>query len=82
MSTTEQVPNNTNWQNEWPSEIGYWWFYGKCFGRAETEKAEWHFVKVIKTQKPNVFVYITDGHFLYKEEGATGRWTKVQFPEL
>ena len=79
MSATEKVSESAYWQEVWPSQDGYWWFYGKRF---QNSKVEWHFVKVIKTAKPNVFAYITDGHFLYKEEGAVGRWMKVQFPEL
>lgn len=79
MSDTEETPKNTNWQNEWPSETGFWWFYGKTF---KSTKIELHFVKVINTAVPGTLVYITNGHFLYQEEGATGCWTKVQLPEL
>ena len=79
MSATEETPKSTNWQNEWPTEIGFWWFYGKAF---KSTNIELHFVKVLNTAVPGVLTYITNGHFLYKAEGATGRWAKVQLPEL
>lgn len=66
------------WQSEWPTEQGFWWFYGKCF-KGNTD--HWHFVKVVKTYQLGNFAYVTEGRFFYKEECADGWWTKVQFPE-
>lgn len=73
------MAEKTEWQSEWPTEPGFWWFYGKCF-KGNTD--DWHFVKVVKTSQSGNFAYITDGYFLYKEEGAAGQWTKARFPDL
>lgn len=67
------------WTIAWPEEPGYYWFYGWCF-RDRSREPELHFVRVRKIV--NGVVRITDGHFLYKQEGAYGMWTKIKFPDL
>ena len=68
-----------NWTTEWPTEPGHYWFYGWCF-RDRDKPAKFHCVEVWKLQKGRA--YVTDGHFLYKAEGAEGVWQPVEFPEL
>ena len=72
------------WQREWPTELGRWWFYGWSWGgaRARADKPELYLVDVGETVVLGSMVYETDGEFLYKEEGATGMWMKAQLPEL
>lgn len=68
------------WTPDWPAERGYYWFYGWCFRRRD-RPPELHFVKVRHdgTGKP---IYITDGHFLFKAEGAEGLFCPADIPEL
>ena len=74
------MPNTeAKWQSEWPTEAGFWWLYGKLY---KNDKDAWHFVRIVEPSKSSGFMYITDGQFLYKENGNGGRWTKVQFPAL
>lgn len=72
------------WQDEWPTESGMWWLYGWCWHkpgiREKPEPPELHLVRVHKTQTG--VIYITGGHFLYKEEGAEGKWLRAKLPAL
>lgn len=72
------------WQDEWPKKKGLWWFYGWCFGKKglTERKPELCLVDVGGTAQKGVFSYVTNGHFLYKTEGATGKWQKAVLPEL
>jgi len=65
------------WLNEWPTEPGQYWFYGKRF---RSSKHELCLVEVNKIS--NGVCYTTHGHFLYKAEGCEGKWQKVILPEL
>ncbi len=70
------------WSKDWPTEPGYYWFYGWCWrGWRDDHTPELHYVEVAldSTGKP---MYITNGHFLYKAEGADGFWLPVKLPEL
>ena len=74
------MPNTeAKWQGEWPTETGFWWLFGKAY---KNDKDGWYFVRVNETATPGSFAYITNGHLLYKAEGAGGLWTRVQFPKL
>ena len=69
------------WTSDWPRKSGFYWFYGKCFRDrvgALDRKSEMFFVKVRKIS--NGFAYVTDGHFIGKEEGAVGQWTPAEVP--
>lgn len=65
------------WQDEWPTEPGYYWFFG--WESSEDEKPKMHLAEVFRTSLSAV--HIVDGHFLYKEEGAKGKWMKATLPE-
>ena len=73
------------WIDEWPKEKGLWWFYGWCFGKEgirEDNKPELCLVKVSGPLGSGDFMYVTNGHFLYEAEGATGKWQKAVLPKL
>lgn len=74
------------WQDEWPKEKGLWWFYGWCFGKegllGKEREIELCLVKVSDSAVKGSMVYVTSGHFLYKGEGAIGKWQKALLPEL
>jgi hypothetical protein len=76
---------NTKWQDNFPQEEGYWWFYGWRFDRInritdKPNKPEICFVKVRKAS--NAFMYITNGGFMYEQEIGGGKWLKATLPEL
>jgi hypothetical protein len=72
------------WTKEWPNEPGSYWFYGRRFKPIHEleERLELSFVEVRNTAVPNVLMYVTRGHFLYKTEGADGWWSKTNIPVL
>lgn len=72
------------WTKEWPNESGNYWFYGCRFKPLDKSdrKLELSFVEVRNTAIKGVLMYVTRGHFLYKEEGADGWWLKANIPVL
>lgn len=74
-----------NWQDEWPKEKGFFWFYGWRFGKegvgSKERKPELCMVEVCGTAVKGQFVYVTHGHFLFEEE-AEGKWLQAVVPDL
>ena len=66
------------WREEWPKCPGLYWFYGWCW-RDRDDAPDMHLVRVAKTS--NSVAYITNGHFLYKEEGGYGKWSRATLPQ-
>jgi hypothetical protein len=66
------------WTEEWPQTPGMYWFYG-C--RSSWRKTpELYAMKVAKGA--NCMIYVCDGAFLFKGEGATGKFLPMVLPEL
>ncbi len=74
LITAEWTCREATWTKEWPTEPGTYWFRGFS-GRSEDRTA---MVEVRHTQSG--LVYITDGHFLYKDEGAEGYFMPAELP--
>jgi hypothetical protein len=70
------VTENT-WTIEWPKEKGAYWFFGQRF---RDDDVKMHLVEVWQDGAGS-FVYVTNGNFLYKTEGAKGQWMKAVLPE-
>lgn len=68
-----------SWSPEWPTEPGWYWFYGKRF--RSSDKDELHPVQVYGTASPDVKCYAAGSAFIY-EESATGLWLPLETPEL
>lgn len=74
----------SEWTKEWPKKAGDYWFYGWEFGRmkniytGEPIPPELCHVKVKKCV--NGLIFVTNGHFFYKAEGAIGIFSKVDMP--
>ena len=68
------------WTKEWPTEIGFYWFYGFLWSRREDDKPRLDSVEV----KPigNGIMYVAGGSFIYKTEECIGFWHKADLPEL
>lgn len=65
------------WTDVWPSEQGWYWFFG--VRSAMRQKPELVPVVVRHGADARPF-YIAAGAFLYREEGATGRWLRLPLP--
>lgn len=73
------------WSKEWPTEPGYYWFYGwtwcdKSFRITNNKPPKPHFVEVNKTSGQSL-IYVTKGNFMYKSERHIGLWTPAFPPE-
>jgi hypothetical protein len=69
----------STWSETWPTETGRYWFYGWCFEN-HTDSPALYYVNVRKCS--NGVMRYTDGHFIYKSDGAIGLWSLVQLPDL
>ena len=68
------------WTKEWPTESGFYWFYGFLWSRMDGDKP--HLVSVEVRQISNGIMYVAKGAFIYKREKHIGFWHKADFPEL
>jgi hypothetical protein len=67
------------WNEEYPREVGEFWFFGDPFTtREEDKKSDFHLVKVKRGS--NGFIYITEGSFMFPKS-CNGIWQRVRFPE-
>ncbi len=74
---------NSLWLNEWPTEAGWYWFYGWPYEGDcdEGRKSELNSVHVIEVS--NGIVVIRDGTLWYRSEwGKGGRFIKAKIPSL
>ena len=70
------------WTKEWPTEPGYYWFYGRRFRtiHLKQEANSTYFVEVFISSNKSP-VYICSGNFLSKGEEAEGWWTRAELPD-
>jgi hypothetical protein len=76
-------PENS-WSDEWPTEVGLYWFYGFPFGEnaKDWRKKDKELYLVKLWNLANELVYQTDGTFFYKQDGGTGKWQRAILPKL
>ena len=70
------------WTKEWPTEAGFYWFYGFLWYRyyRDGDKPELVSVEVIPVS--NGIMYVAHGSFIYESEKHMGFWRKADLPEL
>lgn len=68
------------WVREFPTEKGYYWFFGWCH-KCRENIPEMFLVRVIFLGGDKTPMYMTNGHFFYEREGAKGMWMKAKLPE-
>lgn len=68
------------WTEEWPTEPGAYWFYGKTSrdGNLKMRQAQVHYAN--RTNRTNL-VRIVDGLFIYESNGAKGFWLPLESPQ-
>jgi hypothetical protein len=77
------MPNKNNkWQEVWPDEAGFWWFYGYKWNSDEKEGKPKQLSIVRAFKVMNGFSYIIDGHFMYTVESGNGVFKKIELPKL
>lgn len=70
------------WTTEWPTEPGWYWFYGRLSAIATRMDASPRLYSVLVRKGSNHFAYIAEGSFVYQEEGAVGKWIAADVPEI
>jgi hypothetical protein len=69
-----------SWTSEWPTELGWYWFYGDPYSKNPDPKhVLLHPVKV--NQGANALIYVTGNSFMYKSEASKGLWKPMIVPE-
>ena len=64
------------WTKEWPTEPGWYWFYGHLYG--EDRDSEYGIVRVYEIS--NGVMRTIDGQFMYEADGHDGIFTKAILP--
>ena len=65
------------WTKDFPSVEGFYFFYGRLFGKSYQTKLE--VVSIFKT--PSGFIGTAHNTFVYEKE-AIGHWQRIPTPEL
>ena len=76
-----------DWTSEWPTEPGYYWFYGRRWRSSDCN--DFYLVGVHELGGDVVYVQAeprcleieAGGPFIYKDTVGLGWWQKVQFPD-
>ena len=68
-----------SWSEDWPTEPGYYWFYGWTHGYWRGDPARLHFVEIHKL--PLELMFFTDGKLFRNADGAEGFWMPAGVPE-
>ena len=70
----------TEWTKEWPTERGWYWFYGQTSKMVWDMRPEYVPVRVGRGGDDKPF-HVGRGGFLWEAEGARGLWTRMVMPE-
>jgi hypothetical protein len=71
-----------DWTEEWPTTPGWYWFWGQCFRSWKGDEWSPNLYSVVVRRCSNGLAFVTNGHFMYQEEGAEGLWLLTVLPEL
>jgi hypothetical protein len=63
------------WTTDWPTEPGWYWFYGKRYGE---EKHSIGTVEVFNVS--NGVMRVLGGAFMYPQEGHVGVFQRIETP--
>ena len=70
----------SEWARKWPTELGWYWFYGDPHSKKSGDKFKRLYpVKVNKII--NGLSCVVEGHYMFKSEASDGLWTKMIVPE-
>jgi hypothetical protein len=65
------------WTPDWPTEPGWYWFYGHMYGE---EKRSAGVVRVSKIS--NGLIHVLDGNFMWPKEGHRGVFQRLPAPVI
>ena len=71
------------WTQEWPDEVGMYWFYSYRYGRESCgRKCEPRLMLMKASKTKTGLVCVADGQLVYKSEPEEAWFMKVDEPEL
>jgi len=79
------MPNKVEWTIEWPTEEGYYWFYGwRPPQDTKDESPVLYFIKTELYEWGMFYLIVGSGETPLRTTWACpiGLWTKAQLPEL
>ena len=74
-----QEPPPPSWSPSWPTEPGWYWFYGKASENAEVRGPN---LAMAYTADAFLHVSLMRGYHIRQDLGATGLWLPLQTPEV
>jgi hypothetical protein len=79
----KKVKKPLSWTYDFPTSVGWYFFYGYRFTPNWGEKPTFYLARVREAQfsNPKRFLYTTGSHGIYKTEGAFGLWTPAILPD-
>lgn len=70
------------WTKEWPTEPGWYWFFGWPYSGEKDSGREPELNTVEVIEIPNDLVFVRRGSFWYKSDGGEGLFRKATVPPL
>ena len=68
------------WIEEWPTEPGWYWFYGWMSSFGVRNRHPDTYLVVVRQDSTGHPILISGSRFIYREEGATGKWAQMKLP--
>jgi hypothetical protein len=78
----DKMPLAVQWTLEWPTEPGWYWFYGythKC-QRSAPPRLDVGQVFRMGGNGSKSLAHVVHGEFVYRAEGAVGWWASMDLP--
>lgn len=72
---TALLEDQHEWTPDWPTEPGWYWFYGNKYGESRVSMGT---VRVDRIS--NGVMTVMDGHFMYPSEGHVGVFQRLPTP--
>lgn len=77
LDELDVLEDENEWTSDWPTEPGWYWFYGYKYGEARLSIG----TVSIKTIS-NGIMTVMDGHFMYQQEGHVGVFQRIPTPVI
>jgi hypothetical protein len=70
------------WVTDWPTEEGWYWFFGKQWSKATENTLDIIKVKYCGPPERRFITYTCNGGFVYKSDDMVGKWLALPTPLL
>ena len=76
--TVTPEPHDADWSEQWPTEPGFYWFYGHW---PKSLEPRLQVVQVVRDRLGEA-VRVSFGAFMYPDETGAGLWRPIELPTL